>query len=118
MNLLLISLYGFSFLAALWGFTLFSWWWMKTWRLTRERPSSIFICLWMIFFGEILDNGMSFYMRRSIINSNLDDTNLFFNTWMWPTRVVPILVALLAVDVIMTYRIIYKKHLFKANGHS
>ena len=110
-------LYVASILSAAWGFLLFAWWGQKTWRVTGERPSSVFICLWLIFMGELIDNSISLHMRSNVIGLGFTAIHPFFKSWIWSARVIPELMGMLAVDYIMTYRVIFKKTVFKANGH-
>jgi hypothetical protein len=110
-------LYLASILAAAWGFCLFTWWGQKTWRATGERPSSVFICLWLIFMGELIDNSISLHMRMNVISMGFSSHFAFFRHWLWTARVLPELLAMMAIDYIMTYRVIFKKTVFKANGH-
>jgi hypothetical protein len=110
-------LYVASVLAAAWGFVLFSWWWIKTWKITGERPSSVFICLWLVFLGEFLDSSISVHMRSNVISLGYANAHSFFRSWLWSARVIPVLLGMTAIDIIMTYRIMFKKTVFKANGH-
>jgi hypothetical protein len=110
-------LYLASIFSAAWGFFLFTWWGQKTWRITKERPSSVFICLWLLFFGELIDNGISLHMRSSVISLGFSHQYSFFRSYLWSARVLPELLAMIAINYIMTYRVIFKKTVFKKNGH-
>lgn len=116
-NDLTFWLYILSILAALWGFCLFSWWGYKTWKVTKERPTSVFICLWLLFLGEMMDSSISAYMRAHAVSYGYSQAYSFFRSWAWTIRVMPILTAMIAIDYIMTYRILFHKTLFKSNGH-
>lgn len=84
--------------------------------MTGERPSSIFICMWFIFLGVALNNSISLYMRINSLEKITGQTDIFVNSWLWSMRVVPELLGMTAVAGIMTYRVLFKKTLFKANG--
>jgi hypothetical protein len=106
-----------NLVSALWGLGLFSWWWVKTQRITHERPSSVYMCLWVIFLGESWDAFMSLYMRGIVLNLHLNTVQPFFMSWIWTMRTLPIILGMFIIDFLMTYRIIFKKTVFKANGH-
>lgn len=110
-------LYVMSIISAAWGFILFSWWWVKTQRASHQRPTSVYICMWIIFAGELIDNLISLRMRSGVISLGFSHSYSFFRSWLWSARVTPELLGMVAIDFIMTYRIIFRKVLFKANGH-
>jgi len=109
-------LYILMILSALWGFGLFSWWWYKTVKESGERPSSMYMCFWLMFLGTLINSCISLYMRTHVVSLGFSSTFSFFSHWAWSARVLPETIAMMAVDFIMTYRIVFKKHLFKANG--
>ena len=110
-------LYIASIVASAWGFGLFSWWGQKTWRTVGERPSSVFICLWILFFGGMVDSSISAYMRSQVVGLGYSQAYSFFRSWAWTIRVLPVLIAMIAIDIEMSYRILFHKTAFKKNGH-
>ena len=60
---------------------------------------------------------MSISMRMDILKLQLYNIHPFYLSWAWTLRTFPILFGMLFIDLIMTHRIIFKRPVFKANGH-
>ena len=71
----------------------------------------------MIFLGEMIDSSISSYMRANVVSLGYSQAYSFFRSWAWTIRVMPVLAAMIAIDYVMTYRILFHKTVFKANGH-
>jgi hypothetical protein len=86
---------------ALYGFCLFSWWWLK-----HDGASAVYIYLTILLLGIGIDNTVEAYVRFTWINTHADVIR--FTLW-WPMRMVVEVVALCSLVGHMTYRVIMKE---------
>lgn len=91
------------FLCCLYGFVLFSWWWVKL-----GDASSIFKCMTFMYLGFSIDRIYSILTYKFFIK-NMPDifiTEPLFSTTLWRLRSLLLFITLFIIQFILTRRII------------
>ena len=76
-------------------------------RQGSARP--MFICVLVIFLGQIIDTQTLILVRSSIAASSLDLSKLPSYQWWYPFRMYPTLIAYIFINVYLTGRMIYNE---------
>ncbi len=98
---LTLQLYGIHTVVDFIGLAMMTWW-LYTLKEADKHPSVFYICLWLMFLGGVVCQGMNFYARslgcRTVVFED------FVSGWWWPARLIFNMAANITVVGVLLYR--------------
>jgi hypothetical protein len=97
-----LHLYGAHAVVDLIGLAMMTWW-LYTLKEADKHPSIFYICLWLMFLGGVVNQGIMCY-ARSLRWCSPDAFDTFVSGWWWPARLIVNLGANITVVCVLLYR--------------
>lgn len=99
MDLTILVLYVMLVLSAGYGFGLFGWWWWK-----QKWAGPVYLYVMLLMFGIGYSQIMCIWARIDKALYSPDVWHAFIESWAFSTRGIFTLIAILLIDIHMTYR--------------
>lgn len=93
-----VWVYFITAVSALYGFLLFAWWWVK-----QGKATTVYKYVMLYLLGSFTTFSISMFSRYHLL---VHDSHEVLESWYWPFRLYPMVLAIVALVVHMTYRVI------------